>query len=366
MNIWIKTIVTATIIAALVWLLNDEIIPRSTNAGRYAAHFIVEVSQASAANNRSGNDVLGELPAIIKQRITELGYPSIVRTIGRTRVEVVVEEVRDTAELQRVILRNNKIEFMEVYTLDELPGFFNTADQVADKLFSDVGEGPGIYSIISPLVSSESKGGPVYPAAIGALNKKDTAVLSRILCQPALKSTLPADLQFHYGILTDDNILLNTPDDLYLYATRKRHEQPDLGNGDIQNARATLDFENDQPMLVCNFNSAGAEKLLLLTQQNINRYLAVLLDGTVLVAPRIYRPNSTGRTRLRTRFTTNEAGLLASQLRSGLLPVDLAIVTREISGGRRSHRMGKVVLPLIAFLVTGLLSFFIFKRLKNS
>jgi len=363
MSIWIKAILSGAIIASFVFFLYDKI-AASREPGLYDMHCIVEASlETQPGDIKSKKDILGETPAIIKQRITDLGYNSIVRSYSNNRMDIRIEGVKDTLLVRQTITRSSKIEFREIYTLNELPSLFATADRVTRNLLHN--EDLSIYTFMSPLISSEKEGHVEYPAAIAAVNKKDTAVLSRILHHFIVVNVLPADLNFCYGILTDDNIIQNIPDDLYLYAIRTRGEKARLRNNDIEDAMVKNDFEFERPEILFLFTNKGKAKWASMTRENIGRYLVIILDETVIAAPRIYRTNEAGRARLQTRFSTEEAGKLANQLKTGMLAADLVIIQREVSGGTATAMLSKIIAAAIVFIIISCLAFFTFKTLKN-
>ncbi|HEY6504485.1 MAG TPA: hypothetical protein VIZ28_10970, partial [Chitinophagaceae bacterium] len=300
----------------------------------------------------------------IKQRITDLGYNSVIKTRSNNRMEIKVDDVKDTLLVRQTITRNNKIEFMEVYTLDELPGLFETADMVTRRVSGN--EDQSIYTVMSPLAPSETDARIEFPAAVGVVSKKDTAVLSHILRQPSLLKIFPADLRFCYGILTDDNIIQNIPDDLYLYAIRTRGQKARIQNNDIQNAFVRFNFDNGRPEVLFYLNKKGKAKWSGITKENIGRYLVITLDGVVITAPKIFAPDEGGRISLQARFTPDEANKLANQLKTGMLAADLAIIYADVSGGDPVTGMPrKILVAAVVFIIFTGLALFTFNSLKN-
>jgi preprotein translocase subunit SecD len=89
------------------------------------------------------------------------------------------------------------------------------------------------------------------------------------------------------------------------------------------------------------------------TTTNVNRLLAIVLDGQVQSAPQIREPITGGRGQISGRFTVEEAQDLANVLRNGALPAPLRLLEERTVGpslGRDSIRQGSV-----SFLVGGLL-----------
>ncbi len=77
-------------------------------------------------------------------------------------------------------------------------------------------------------------------------------------------------------------------------------------------------------------DSEGTSLLADLTKRNINKRVAVVLDDSVISAPFIQAPIKDGRCQIAGNLTKNEAGLIASILRTRRLPVKLAIIRKSI------------------------------------
>ncbi len=110
---------------------------------------------------------------------------------------------------------------------------------------------------------------------------------------------------------------------------------------DLRTARPSLD-ENNRPAVSFSLNNEGAQKFGTFTQANINRQLAIVLDGRVYSAPNIQgRIDSEGR--ITGTFTQQEAGDLGLVLRSGALPASLTYLEERTVGptlGADSVRAG--------------------------
>ena len=110
---------------------------------------------------------------------------------------------------------------------------------------------------------------------------------------------------------------------------------------DLRNARTTLD-EFNQPAVSFTLNTDGAAKFARVTAENIQRQLAIILDGRVQSAPTIEsRIDREGR--ITGNFTQLEANDLALVLRSGALPASLSYLEQRQVGptlGADSIRAG--------------------------
>jgi preprotein translocase subunit SecD len=110
---------------------------------------------------------------------------------------------------------------------------------------------------------------------------------------------------------------------------------------DLRTARASID-ELGRPAVSFTLNTDGALRFGRVTEQNIGRQLAIVLDGRVQSAPTIEsRISSDGI--IRGSFTSEEVNNLALILRSGALPARLTYLYQGLVGptlGADSIRSG--------------------------
>ncbi len=112
---------------------------------------------------------------------------------------------------------------------------------------------------------------------------------------------------------------------------------------DLRNARPSLD-ENNQPAVSFSLNNDGAMKFGRLTQENIGRQLAIILDGRVESAP-VIESRITDEGRISGTFTQQEVADLSLILRSGALPASLTYLEERTVGpslGADSIRAGVI------------------------
>ena len=91
------------------------------------------------------------------------------------------------------------------------------------------------------------------------------------------------------------------------------------------------------------FSAAGAQRFGEITEQNVGRHLAIVLDGSVYSAPRINERIPGGRAVITGQFTVDQARDLAIVLREGALPAAVTILEERTVGpslGADSIRQG--------------------------
>jgi len=103
-------------------------------------------------------------------------------------------------------------------------------------------------------------------------------------------------------------------------------------NGDqLVDAQQTFN-ENNQPVVSIRFDGRGSKAFARVTQQNVNKPFAIVLDDVVLSAPNIQEPILGGQANISGSFTVQTATDLAIQLRSGKLPVELKVIEERTVG----------------------------------
>ena len=92
-------------------------------------------------------------------------------------------------------------------------------------------------------------------------------------------------------------------------------------------------FDQDgRPVVDITFNAAGARRFGRVTQENVNKPFAIILDDKILSAPNINEPILGGRAQISGGFTVETANELAISLASGKLPVKLNVIEERSVG----------------------------------
>jgi preprotein translocase subunit SecD len=126
----------------------------------------------------------------------------------------------------------------------------------------------------------------------------------------------------------------------------------------LTDAKAERDPQNGQNVVTIAFDAQGGAKFAKLTTENVGKPFAIILDGQVLSAPNINEPILGGRAQIAGSFTAESANQLAIALRSGALPVPLAVVEERTVGpdlGADSIRKGLLAMGIGSLAVIALM-----------
>ena len=106
--------------------------------------------------------------------------------------------------------------------------------------------------------------------------------------------------------------------------------RPSLTGDYLQDA--SLQYDNNSPVVSFSLNKAGADIFGDLTSKNVGKRIAIVLDGSLISAPVVRDTISGGAGVISGNFTNEEANNLAIILKSGSLPTDITIIQEKQVG----------------------------------
>ena len=135
-----------------------------------------------------------------------------------------------------------------------------------------------------------------------------------------------------------------------------------LTGADLATARVSIDQNTSEPYVSVEFTPAGAKAFAELTEANVGRRLAIILDGNIHSAPVIRERIPSGQAQITGGFSSEEATDLAIVLRAGALPAPVQVLEERTVGpslGADSIRKGLLsVLGAAAAVVVFMLLYY--------
>jgi preprotein translocase subunit SecD len=141
---------------------------------------------------------------------------------------------------------------------------------------------------------------------------------------------------------------------------------------ELTDAQPGFDQRTSEPIVSFRFNTAGARKFAQVTQENVGRPFAIVLDSgqgvEVISAPVIREPIIGGSGQISGNFTVESANELAILLRAGALPAKLTPVEQRVVGpglgqdsiqaGKTASYIGSALVVIFMFVTYGLFGLF--------
>jgi SecD/SecF fusion protein len=135
----------------------------------------------------------------------------------------------------------------------------------------------------------------------------------------------------------------------------------DVDGAHLTDARAGTNSTTGEWVVNFEWDALGGRQFAEATQQNVGRYLAIVLDNKVISAPVIREPIVGGRGQISGHFSAASANDLAILLRGGALPAPLKIIEERTVGpnlGADAIRTGIYACAIGGALVVFFMIFF--------
>ena len=339
---------------------------------------------------------------ILRSRIDRFGVaqPNIQKADVSGRIIIELPGIKDAARVRKLLQGTASLEFWETYTASEVTQYLNVANEklaeinAASDLSSDVKEEvveevkeevkdvalldkieEGAQDSLSDLQNAKeiAKKYPLFSklnptqrgsskAVVGMSHIKDTAAVNQLLAMPAVQSVMPRNLKFFWGVKAIDeggNVF-----ELFAIKVTNRDGKAPLDGDAVTSAREQVDQQTAKYEVSMSMSGEGAKTWARLTKDNVNRAIAVVLDGYVYTAPNVMGEIKGGQSSISGDFSVTEAKDLANILKSGKLPAPARIIADEVVGpslGQESIQKGMWSF-IIAFVLVLVYMFFFYSK----
>lgn len=281
---------------------------------------------------------------VLRTRIDGFGVvaPNIQKLESTGRILLELPGVKEPERVRKLLQGSANLEFYETYNFDELSNALQalneaTASKIATQALEEADSATvdsaavekmketvtGVRTLAEMLWAAGQMGGPV----LGTVNVQDTAKVNEIFRSPEAARLLPTNLKARWSVksLDEKGRFFN------LIALKMNQGKPVL-TGDVI-TDAISDFDNMRGNEVSmTMNDEGSRQWARITQQNINRSVAVVLDDQVYSYPNVNGVIEGGRSQITGGFTVEEAKDLANVLKSGKMAARVNIASESVIG----------------------------------
>ncbi len=140
----------------------------------------------------------------------------------------------------------------------------------------------------------------------------------------------------------------------------------DLTGANLRRAEVQFDQNTGEPQVGIMFDTDGAKKFSALTQKNLQKPLAIELDGEIISAPTVQTQIDNGEAIITGKFDIKEAKKLAIELNAGALPVPITLIEqRNIGATLGSESVKKSLVAGLVGLILVALFMIIYYRLPG-
>ena len=208
-------------------------------------------------------------------------------------------------------------------TLTDLPESYDQPDSASIANRRKFNSENPLFAILMPRVDNEGK--PIPSCLIGLSVADDTAKVNAVFSNHEVSLLFPRNIKF---LWSRDPYEYDETGKLYeLHAIRiTTHDSKAPLNGDGI-ASSSVNLKGGDIRLQLNMNAESAMLWKRMTRDNVDRCIAIVIDGKVVSYPRVTGEITGGNTEITGNFTLNEAQSLAIIFKSGekILPLKLMI-----------------------------------------
>jgi len=321
---------------------------------------------------------------ILRTRVDRFGtsQPNIQKLPGTGRIQVELPGVDNRERVRKLLQGVAKLEFWEVYELQEIG---NTLTLINNKLVEenqlkkvDLGEtevsqeSGGSEEDLASLLGDDISGDTATEDLAAQLagdstsidsldqafssplfslrqapyyglfyNVKDTSKINRTLKRQDVRSLIPNTMKFVWKNKPIEGEGAEEVLELLVVKVRRGGKAP-LSGEVITDARPDFD-EMGRPSVSMQMNATGAKIWKRLTGENVNRRIAIVLDGYVYSAPNVIGEIPTGNSQITGDFTLDDTKDLSNILKAGKLPAPTRIVEEAVIGptlGKEAQTQG--------------------------
>lgn len=284
--------------------------------------------------------------SVLRARIDKFGVvqPNIQQLEQEGRILVELPGVKDHDRVKRLLQSTAQLEFWETTDIQQLQGFVSNVATVVkaeqDQISAD--EESFFSGDSLQLDSLDQSVNPFFEllnvqyafgARIGVVSLEDTAKVNEIMKRSDIRSLLSGDLR-NTKFLWSAKPLVESGEEigLELVAIKSnRDDQAQLSGDVIVDANSQID-PTGLVNVSMRMNAEGAKKWKKLTENNIGRQVAIVLDGYVYSFPTVNDVIPNGSSSISGNFTVEEAEDLSNILKAGKLPAPAKIIQSEIVG----------------------------------
>ena len=311
----------------------------------------------------------------LRTRIDRFGVvaPNIKKMERDGQILLELPGIKEPERVRKLLQGSANLEFYETYTMQDLQGALAQLSEAAAKQAAPAdaaavapadsvavdsaavandsvakpAAAPAVKTLAEMLWSAGGVGGP----AIGLVNVQDTAAVNAILKSALAKQMLPTNLKCAWSVKAVDE-----KERFYqLVALKTQNGKPRLGGDVVEDASS--DYDNLQGYVVSmTMNGEGTRRWAQITQENLGKAVAIVLDDQVYSYPNVNSVIEGGRSQITGNFTPEEASDLANVLKSGKMAAKVDIVSESVIGpslGQQAIEAGawSFVIAIIALML---------------
>lgn len=345
----------------LVDVVGRKFSERGIRLSKYFGTIRDEDSDILKQLNKDTEDAVNRAMEIIRNRVDQYGVsePSIQRQGSRriivelpgvAREEEAKQLLQGTALLEFRIVKDPELTISVMQKIDDvlsgkvledsikIDSTQNLAENKTDSLNVDTSKIASTDTSDNKQLSQEefAKQHPFFAVALldqqsqvadAYVKEDDRTKITSMLNRSDVQKVIPNNVEFVFSAKP-----IGTQEGKGIYTLYMVNKEPELTGSVITDALANIDPSSSAPIVNMTMNTEGATQWARITGANVNKRIAIILDGLVFSAPNVKNKITGGRSQIEGMANMEEAKLLEIILKAGALPAPVDIIEERSVG----------------------------------
>lgn len=159
------------------------------------------------------------------------------------------------------------------------------------------------------------------------------------------------------------HIFVATKTEEDIIGSQSEWKNTELTGKNLKSATVEFDSRNGLPEVSLVFDDEGAKMFENITARNVNKPVAIYLDGYAISVPTVNEKITGGKAVISGKFNINEAKLLAQRLNAGALPVPIELINQQTIGASLGQQSvtDSMKAGLIGFIIIAIFMIIIYR-----
>jgi len=325
-------------------------------------HLVYEADVANMSSSEK-SDAMEGVRDVIERRVNALGVSEPVVQTDRAgeswRVIVELAGIKDVNQAIRMIGETPILEFKEesVFTgvteeqKKEMAAFNKEAEKKANDVLSQALKYKADFSALAKKYSEDpgsgANGGVLGWFGEGMMVKPFEDAVKSLAINQVTTKLVQTQFGFHIIKKTGErevekdgkkvkeyeasHILLKTKNEAD-YAPTDQWKLSGLSGQQLKKSSVQFDPNSGMPTVALEFNDEGKDLFAAITERNVNKQVAIFLDGTLISSPVVREAIRDGKAVISGDFGIAEAKQLSQRLNAGALPVPVTLIGQQTVG----------------------------------
>ncbi|AWU43558.1 protein translocase subunit SecDF [Blattabacterium sp. (Cryptocercus kyebangensis)] len=307
---------------------------------------------------------------ILRSRIDKFGViqPNIQRINNSNRILIELSGIKNIDRIKNILQKKAELNFFEIYNLQEIIPYFEEINKKFSKnwnkkivenedktkiLFRNkINKNRSLIDLLNIPYIIKYTNNPI----VGLVDQKSMNIVNKFLNSDEAKESLPynlRDIKFLWGY---KKYQYKKTKFFQLFSIKKTSSEKEIYplNGDMI-VRAYKSFGPFNEISVnIKMNQIGSRNWKMLTEKNIGKNIAIVLDNLVYTAPIVKSIIPNGMSQISGSLSLQESEDLVNILNAGRLPTSVKIIQSEIIGpslGKESIQKGILSFFIAIFFV---------------